>query len=637
MYSGANRGRETVRRLFVVAALLFALLTPVPGSGECVIDLNTNQTTGPAPLAVKFDAIGTTHDTIAAVNTFGQLHYSWNFDDTASGTWTPTGNSRNVMTGPMAAHVFEPTSFTDCGGNCAEYTVQVTASGSTGVCGNASVTIQVLDPDSSEDGPGWGGINETACVSNSSDFTGCPLTCDTSHPVPADKAYCYESPGDDFDADLGTLIGVGYRRILFKGGDSWTWDDKYTLFAVGPGLIGSYGTGDPSIGIGYLSTGFSTSGDDWRVQDLSLTGSYAAEDVNVFTSSKPTDNLLIQRITVADGAAAVIATFSPNNLVGKDAHSDLFIVDNDWGRSDTYQLYGTFNGAAVLGNTFDGTEEEHTFRFIGGEKLLISNNYVGPIWPGGTGTNQFRDISTSCTDLTGVPYYNVPLRYILFQDNHVEIDHNYGVKVGMRTCASKAYPAVSHPQYDIIIERNYFETGTHPVVPTQAAYLTETAEGVTYREVIRNNVVNMDGFGWANTGLMAGSDTVVYGNTCYRNDSYTAGTDSECISGTANECYNNVMFAPNWSTPQDAGWHSGSCTTQSNNMDDADEGSITQSGAQLFEDWTNRSEIEDLTPAVGSQLIDAGTDVPELLDDALMNARPYGDPTGDYDVGAVER
>ena len=101
--------------------------------------------TGVAPLAVFFDAVGTTATGIA--RPFHDLEYRWNFGDTlgtvtGATTWS-TGSragvsSRNVATGAVSAHVYERPGV---------YTVALTATDGTNTVSNSCAQIVVQDPD----------------------------------------------------------------------------------------------------------------------------------------------------------------------------------------------------------------------------------------------------------------------------------------------------------------------------------------------------------------------------------------------------------------------------------------------------------------------------------------------------------
>src|SRR3990172_2937982 len=82
--------------------------SPAPAftqSGSITPSLESARTSGVAPLAVFFDATGTT--ATGTNHPFHELEYRWDFGDLASGNWRTTGLPKNKAMGPVAAHVFE--------------------------------------------------------------------------------------------------------------------------------------------------------------------------------------------------------------------------------------------------------------------------------------------------------------------------------------------------------------------------------------------------------------------------------------------------------------------------------------------------------------------------------------------------
>ncbi len=134
--------------------------------------LKASRLTGPAPLAVQFDAIGTTHDD-SDLDTFRELGYHFYFDDPTSGTWKHSGKSKNSQVGgPISAHVFEKPG---------TYTVRVRAQDSAGNFDDKSVVITVTDPDTVYSG------ENTVVISRTTNTSGAPsgaqlLTNQTSWP-----------------------------------------------------------------------------------------------------------------------------------------------------------------------------------------------------------------------------------------------------------------------------------------------------------------------------------------------------------------------------------------------------------------------------------------------------------------------
>lgn len=110
---------------------------PPPPSGDITVSLVASRTSGPAPLAVHFSAIGTTSAISGVTDPLRQLLYEFNYGDSGAGVWTVTGESKNVsIGGPLGAHVFETPGV---------YTVRCTATRGAST-GFQEVTITVQDP-----------------------------------------------------------------------------------------------------------------------------------------------------------------------------------------------------------------------------------------------------------------------------------------------------------------------------------------------------------------------------------------------------------------------------------------------------------------------------------------------------------
>lgn len=98
--------------------------------------LVASRLSGPAPLAVMFDALGSVSSSVQ--DAFRQIEYTFDFGDSGSGTYPIDGASRNVeQGGPLAWHVFETPG---------DHEVTLTADDGTSVA-QISVTVTVLDPD----------------------------------------------------------------------------------------------------------------------------------------------------------------------------------------------------------------------------------------------------------------------------------------------------------------------------------------------------------------------------------------------------------------------------------------------------------------------------------------------------------
>lgn len=152
--------------------------------------VKASRSSGPAPLAVQFNAIGTTH-TKDNLDTFRELGYHFTFDDPNSGTWKHSGKSKNAQIGgPIAAHVFETPG---------TYTVQVRAQDSEGDFSDTSIIITVTDPNEVYVGA------TTVVISTDSDTAGAPdgarlLTNQTSWPQWESGIRYLLMSGQDFSA-----------------------------------------------------------------------------------------------------------------------------------------------------------------------------------------------------------------------------------------------------------------------------------------------------------------------------------------------------------------------------------------------------------------------------------------------------
>ena len=529
-------------------AILFLILVWASGAAQAsdVITprIDTNVTSGPAPLAVSFNATGTTHSN-ASINTnrFHELVYLWNYDDPDSGTWATTGKSRNHMSGPLGAHVFEPSSFPDCGGHCKEYNVELTVKDTLKGYVVKPTKITVYNPDDSTNG--WGAAGRSICISKTGNFSGCPV------------AATRETNSGTFNSILSSKIAAGYRRILFRGGETWNWSGSYSLSANGEGLIGAYGTGRAVVN---LSTGFVPlylSGDNWRLQDFEFAGS---ADRHIVLGSAQVINFLIQRTYAADssalsGVVCMAIDLLPRGAPDEGIHRNIFIVDNKWSDPDVanaagsrWLVYGAVWGLNIVGNDMTkGNVLGHTIRITTGQDVLMSNNILGPGHPQ-MDTLNLRDLPGVCPECPR-PFCGRPTKYYLIQDNQILSNSAAGIGQGMQTCMGGAYPASNMASEDFIFERNFFKEA--PGGDARSAAIN-IGYGPSIRFAVRNNILDETGWNWT-TGFQGQAGVEFHNNTCYRSD--VDGDDKAvCITPAgASECYNNVMFGPNWTGASSTG------------------------------------------------------------------------------------
>jgi hypothetical protein len=217
---------------------------------DIIINVVPSRTQGVAPLAVFFDATGSTG---LAGEDFLSAHFTWDFGDADAGVWATTGLSRNLATGFLVAHVFETPG---------TYVVTVNGRDRRGNLGPAArVSITVTDPETVFAGAA------SRCLSRTGDFTGAPAGCDTL-------------TSSELAPQLAWLNGSANRRLLLRSGETWP-GVTAALSGTGPNTLGAFGPGArPILELGSTpgqSAGMLMSGSDWRVMDLDLDGTNLPE------------------------------------------------------------------------------------------------------------------------------------------------------------------------------------------------------------------------------------------------------------------------------------------------------------------------------------------------------------------------
>lgn len=206
--------------------------------------LTASRTSGPAPLAVQFDAIATVSSAVA--DAFRSVRYTFDFGDPGSGTFAVDGSSRNSeQGGPLAWHVFETPG---------TYSVTVTADDGASTAQKV-VTITVEDPDAVYAGAA------TICV----DPAG------TTGWGPAGAAYSTSIP---------PTSSWGGKRIVLKRGSDFTSAGSFSVMGAADWQVVAGGTGAPpivssiSIGVDRPAADFSVWPDRCVIADLACTNGY---------------------------------------------------------------------------------------------------------------------------------------------------------------------------------------------------------------------------------------------------------------------------------------------------------------------------------------------------------------------------
>ena len=596
---------------------------------------------GVAPLAVFFDAAGTTAST--TTRPFHDLEYRWNFGDPAGGaTWSAGSragvSSRNTATGPVASHVFETPG---------TYTVSLSATDGANTVSNSCVQIVVQAPDAV-----FAGSN-TVCVSNSGDLTGCPSGADTS-------------TNSNFVTALSANLAT-HKRILFKRGDTFTSATSAAITVDGPGIIGAFGTGAApvvqKIGAGAilnLSSSSTPNIKDWRIMDLEFDGLDTVDTIGIDTAGTIKQvlvlNMHMHNINqgVSFNGSLVDWLYNAGNT-NHSMYDEMSVVGStitgipDFANGS--RLYTSANRLSIqgnnLGNYTAGLQGNHVVRIGYVEKGIISNNTLSRAGiPGATiklhsqAWCQADSPPGECLTYNTTP----PEAYSYLTTTHpIGIFQNLSGYTERVIIADNkfiggqgAWTVTLGPQdnnrderlRDIIFERNWLVSGS----ATQVAALFWTID-----TTVRNNICDMSGgasytcFRVTRRGEEPPPDNVrVYNNTLYSGS--TGGFIGVDIGSTATNVsvINNLGSASSATGPIMINGTGASGLIQSNN-------STNTEIRSMLPGWVSAtpSTPADFNLTAGSYAREAGLAVP-VWSDFFLTSRPQGGVPGTIDMGAVE-
>jgi len=468
-----------MRRLvfFVGLALVSSFVARVAGAQNVTGAIAASRSSCVAPCFVRFDAT----NTVAGGTTkpFHDVDYYWDFGDPHSGSWTTgaaskgsAGWSRNMDLGPLAGHVFDPDRWgdaydTNCGlgsNTCRQYTVTLKA-----IYGAASdtrsVVISVNKPDAQ-----WASTTVCLNVSSDSNFTGCPSGATNT-----------KLSATDVCPTISSQVSAGKRRVLLKGGASYTCSSNPNLNVAGPALLSSYGTGMaviPGMGV-TLNQG------DWRVTLLDMQSAAVANGTN-YTYF----NNLVYR-THLHGSAGVVVY---------GLHGDSGLVENELGPCSSsggcYAFFGagfTSVGDRNLGDrtSFIGNNVhdiqpsgavQHVYRIYtqpnetgatatGVGKMLFAHETMGP--------NNVAQHNDYLVQTSG----NITSRYYQFEDIY-EIPYSNSIATVVQISGGTGTNAPGPNSFsDVLVENSFFDL-THLTGAQIDTISINTANHVT----IRNNL-----------------------------------------------------------------------------------------------------------------------------------------------------
>ena len=446
-----------------------------------------------------FDATGTI--STGTTRAFHELAYQWNFGD-GMAVWDPTGQSKNLAQGAVAAHVFE---------SPGTYTVTLTV---TDGVNNAptTATITVQDPNTVFAG------TLTLCVSASAlpvaGVGGCPAGADVMQ-------------SNSFETIVNTKAQTT-KRVLLKRGDVFTGGTANAwLGKTGPGILGAYGTGAKPVIQITDSNRYSTiltlyRSDDWRVMDLDFNGQ-SAIDLSLISANGDyiVSRLLMLRIDAHDLNAGIVmdsaATAVPDQV---------FLVDStikrirsvSGGGGGGEATYWTGRRIGVLGNVIDDTTQgafqllrvNFADHAVFSHNLLQNSRDIVDMMTVRAPDSQ-PNLARSCTGCgTGDA---AATKFVVVSRNIIKTNSNSGLNVDAGGVAEVTTGLLR----DVVVEGNWF-----PTQPTGGFCIGVRATRVT----VRNNICDLSAptnsqIAMRVTGplptqpLIAASDVWVYNNTVY--------------------------------------------------------------------------------------------------------------------------
>jgi hypothetical protein len=560
----------------------------LPASGDGIVTINqvapvnaitpdiaVSRSTGVAPLAVTFDALGTTAPALTSLP-FGEIYYAWTFGDPAGGaTWAygtrPGVNLKNEAIGPVAAHVFE---------THGSYTATCWAfyldSGGTLHSGSSTTSITVTDPDTVF-------ASNTIYISQS----GVPVPGVDGVPPGANVAQVTSWSAIANQANT-------YKRILLKRGDVWVGDGTMSFNSAaraGQGIIGAYGTGaKPRVNMNADASAIriDSAAPDWRFVDLDIVGDTVTYRANGDGITSYAHEVLVLRTDIS------LARI----LIGGGERTGYYIVDSVIGPTSTlgYGICGyTENSTnmAVLGSRYTGSGN-HGNRVQGAVKSVFSNSTYDAL----TGNGHAFTIRGQVNTIDNAVWSGLWTEDVVVSDNFI------GDIRGTHTSLRIHPQTNTYPERirNILVERNHV-----------SSYAIAASFSVATGLTVRNNLfVTRAASGWDIRGetTFPGSpfptQGFFYNNTVYKPDiglvnGFQVAEFIGTISGQV--MTNNLAYAPLDTTPIFTNGATPAQYTASNNS--------TNTQMKNTRPWLAASPVAavDFTPS-GSYAVDGGTFVP---------------------------
>jgi hypothetical protein len=505
-------------------------------AGTPTISLLPSRTSGVAPLAVFFDATGTTDPSTS--NSFRDLHFVWDFGDPSAGTWQFSGKSKNAAIGGVAGHLFTTPG---------TYTVRLTVSNATGQSSSQTAVITVTNPDTV-----FSGAN-TRCVSTSGNFSGCPAGAEqiTSSSVNS------------------SILNQAGKRTLYRKGETFSISNAINL--TNAGTTGSHVGAFPVTSSGKATfnvpSGNGTTGaTNWRITDIFFNGLGAGGVPVNMTGGSGTAQLTVYNVDVErfNGCATFYSPQGHNREISfvnvtcknfinpgsgtkffEDTESSMFMgIEIDKGDINNFGV--------------DQTEFNHRMVYFD-KKIIQHNKYHGRAVGHSKNVLQIRHCFTSW----GSKCINNTTRgqYLIVSDNHFLEEGGPQAAYVIRTCNESRCTSSaddSFPVENIIIERNLIQLDydNPQTEPISSIFQINSA-----RTTIRNNILDLQHLPVPGTssqgpsilnaeahpaGVSMDLNDIWFINNSIYVDGYPKGIRvcNTSAGGSGHRCNNNLIYVP---------------------------------------------------------------------------------------------
>lgn len=516
-------------KICILGVVLCFSITNDLSQNQINAKLSVSQVEGVAPLCVFFDATATTHAN-KTLDVFHDLHYQWNFGDINTGIWEFKPSSKNTMSGPMAAHVFD---------SVGVHIVELEVSDYAGNSAIETIVIRVLDPDEHFLS------GRTVCFSTDGTFEGCP-----------DYAQQVNISGEDLN-EVTPYIGDN-KRLLFKRGNvilaksslNLKWAKNLTIGAYGicdslndnglcenaPVIVGI--TTQPIIDIS--SPDGTKQATNILIKDLKLiSASNEANKMGIYCGNY-TDQNLLYRLQIEGFEHTIYYDHEHlrDSLHVQELFKNIAIVDCHLseGKGSGSIAYVSGQQVAIMGNILENAANVgDVIQFPWLQKgIILHNRFLYPaknkncLYLGSPASDSIQKRSAS--------------HQVVIADNHFETYD--GSKRIVTIVPSDETSPILH---NVIFERNFVNTGKDENVRHG---LVIAGKNIT----IRNNIFNGSGASPKQYTGITISDIALsnrtknvkaYNNTIYKHDRVNMAVGVKVENEVENaEVINNLVYSP---------------------------------------------------------------------------------------------